>query len=96
LVWSLCIMLSVLGGSSEGNDQSELLSQCAIVSLFANIIAYITFSFLTHSRLIDRIQAEAFVSPADTHSLLDFRSVSKRNYRGFTYYYKQIYRLTAL
>ncbi len=70
LVWSLWLMLPVLGGSSEGNDQTELLSQGAIVSLLANIIAYITFSFLTHSRLIDRIQAEAFVSPADTHTPL--------------------------
>jgi PAS domain S-box-containing protein len=68
VVWTMWLMLPVLGGGSPGVDQSETLSQGAMVSLLANVIAYITFSLITKSRLIDRIQAEAFVSPADTNS----------------------------
>lgn len=65
VVWTLWLMLPVLGGEAVNIDQSESLSQAAIVSLLANIIAYVSVSMLTSSRLIDRIQAEAFVSPAD-------------------------------
>ncbi|MDT0583178.1 MULTISPECIES: PAS-domain containing protein [Alteromonadaceae] len=68
VVWTMWLMLPVLGGGSPGVDQSETLSQGAMVSLLANVIAYITFSLITKSRLIDRIQAEAFVSPADANS----------------------------
>ena len=70
VVWTMWLMLPILGGASAGIDQSESLSQAAMVSLLANIIAYITFSMTTSSRLIDRIQAEAFVSPADIRSPL--------------------------
>lgn len=70
VVWTMWLMLPILGGTTAGIDQSESLSQAAMVSLLANIIAYITFSMITSSRLIDRIQAEAFVSPADIRSPL--------------------------
>ncbi len=70
VVWTMWLMLPILGGATSGIDQSESLSQAAMVSLMANIIAYITFSMITSSRLIDRIQAEAFVSPADIRSPL--------------------------
>jgi len=70
VVFSMWLMLPVLGGSTAGIEQSESLSKGAMVSLLANIIAYITFSMITKSRLIDRIQAEAFVSPADVQSHL--------------------------
>lgn len=70
VVWTMWLMLPILGGSTAGIDQSESLSQAAMVSLVANIIGYITFSMITSSRLIDRIQAEAFVSPADIRSPL--------------------------
>ncbi|MBF7071960.1 PAS-domain containing protein [Glaciecola sp. MH2013] len=65
VVWTLWLMLPILGGGDPGKDQSEVLSQGAMVSLVANLIGYISFSLFTQSRLIDRIQAEAFVSPAD-------------------------------
>ncbi|MFB0912255.1 MAG: hybrid sensor histidine kinase/response regulator, partial [Glaciecola sp.] len=70
VVFSLWLMLPSFGGSAPGIVQSESLSKGAMVSLLANIIAYITFSMITSSRLIDRIQAEAFVSPADVQSPL--------------------------
>lgn len=70
VVWTMWLMLPVLGGTALSTQQSESLSQGAMVSLLANIIAYITFSMITSSRLVDRIQAEAFVSPTDVHSPL--------------------------
>jgi len=70
VVFSMWLMLPAFGGSMPGIDQSESLSKGAMVSLLANIMAYITFSLITSSRLIDRIQAEAFVSPADVQSPL--------------------------
>lgn len=70
VVWTMWLMLPILGNSSPLSNQSETLSQGAIVSLCANIIAYILFSLITQSRLIDRIQAEAFVSTGDAGSAL--------------------------
>jgi Na+/proline symporter/signal transduction histidine kinase/CheY-like chemotaxis protein len=74
IMWAMWLMLPIFNATSlgmgEGTQQSELLSQAAIVSLIANIVAYILFSMITSSRLIDRIQAEAFVSPADVRNSL--------------------------
>lgn len=45
-------------------SQSDLLSQGAVASLLVNALMYVIFSKLASARLIDKIQAEAFVSPA--------------------------------
>lgn len=44
--------------------QSNIVSQGALLSLLANILAYVGVSLISTPRLIDRIQAKAFVAPA--------------------------------
>jgi Na+/proline symporter/signal transduction histidine kinase/ActR/RegA family two-component response regulator len=68
IMWAMWLMLPIFNATDAMTQQSENLSQAAIVSLVANIIAYVLFSMVTSSRLIDRIQAEAFVSPADVRN----------------------------
>lgn len=63
ITWTMWLMLPVLGGNTSGFEQTDLISQGAMISLFANVLAFVGFSWLSQSRLIDRIQAEAFVSP---------------------------------
>lgn len=66
--WVLWLVLPVLNDGFDHVHQNELLSQGAIISLVANSIAYIAFSWFAPARLIDRIQAEAFVSPAEVRN----------------------------
>lgn len=63
LVWLMFLFIPILNGTSTGIS-SHLMSQGAIYSLLANIIFYIVFSRLSKPRLIDRIQAKVFVTPA--------------------------------
>ena len=62
--WTLWLIIPLLNEDMSIYSQSEILSQGALVSLFANAIAYIVFSRIAPARLIDKIQAEAFVRPA--------------------------------
>ena len=64
--WVFWLILPLTDMTISGYTQSEILSQGAIVSLFANTIAYYTFSRIAPARLIDKIQSEAFVHPLDT------------------------------
>lgn len=68
ITWVLWLVLPIVNSSSSDFEQSELLSQGAIISLIANAIAYALFSWFAPARLIDRIQAEAFVSPAEVRN----------------------------
>ncbi|MBT0588164.1 hybrid sensor histidine kinase/response regulator [Alteromonas oceanisediminis] len=63
--WILWLVLPALGEGFDPTRQDALLSKGAMISLGANALAYVVFSLLGHARLIDRIQAEAFVSPTD-------------------------------
>ena len=67
LCWVLLMMLPLTGNIDWGIDsaqsRSELISYGAFISLLANVIGYIAGSILSTERLIDRIQATAFVSP---------------------------------
>ena len=67
LCWVLLMMLPLTGNIDWGLDspqsRSELISYGAFISLFANTLGYIVGSLLSTERLIDRIQATAFVSP---------------------------------
>lgn len=63
VVW-LMFLLFPLVEPNGGGYQSEIVSQGAMLSLLANIIAYVGFSLISSPRLIDRIQARAFVAPA--------------------------------
>ena len=64
--WVFWLILPLTDMTISGYTQTEILSQGAIVSLFANTIAYYTFSRIAPARLIDKIQSEAFVHPLDT------------------------------
>ena len=68
ITWVLWLVLPIVNNSATDFEQSELLSQGAIISLIANALAYGLFSWFAPARLIDRIQAEAFVSPAEVRN----------------------------
>ena len=64
LLWLIFPLLSTQDWSSHNFDtRAEVISLGACISLIANIIGYIAGSLLARERLIDRIQATAFVSP---------------------------------
>ena len=67
LSWILMMMLALTGNMDwsvySAQSRSELISYGAFISLLANIVGYVVGSLLATERLIDRIQATAFVSP---------------------------------
>jgi Na+/proline symporter/signal transduction histidine kinase/CheY-like chemotaxis protein len=68
VVWVLWLILPIINESSGLVLHNAAISEGAILSLVANIIAYVVFSMLSHTRLIDRIQAEAFVTSVETRA----------------------------
>ena len=64
VIWTLWLLMPLVNENVSRIEQSELISQGAIISLCANALLYIAFSWFAQQRLVDRIQAEAFVSPA--------------------------------
>ncbi|MFQ3234593.1 MAG: Na+/proline symporter/signal transduction histidine kinase/CheY-like chemotaxis protein [Paraglaciecola sp.] len=64
--WILWLMLPLINDIPQGVLQNDTISAGAIYSLLANTVAYIVFSFVAEVRLIDRIQAEAFVTSTDS------------------------------
>lgn len=68
IIWVMWLVLPLVGEQVPRIEQNEMISQGALVSLAANTLAYIVFSWFAPPRLIDRIQAEAFVSPADVRN----------------------------
>lgn len=63
--WVMWLVLPTINNDFDQVHQNELLGQGAVIALVANAIGYVLFSIMAPARLIDRIQAEAFVSPAD-------------------------------
>lgn len=63
--WILWLWVPTFTDPYNYQNQNNALSIGALVSLVANALAYVFFSLRAPARLIDRIQAEAFVSPAD-------------------------------
>lgn len=67
LSWMLMMMLPLTGNMDwalySAQSRSELINYGALISLLANIVGYVVGSLLATERLIDRIQATAFVSP---------------------------------
>ncbi|MCV2403347.1 PAS-domain containing protein [Marinomonas sp. C2222] len=67
LTWVLIMMLPLTGDVEwvhrNVKPSSEHISYGAFISLVANIIGYVVGSLLSTERLIDRIQATAFVNP---------------------------------
>lgn len=64
VIWALWLVLPIVSEQVSQLEQNELISQGAMISLGANTLVYIIFSWFAPQRLVDRIQAEAFVSPA--------------------------------
>jgi len=62
IVWVLWLILPIINESSGLLLHNAAISEGAIFSLMANAIAYILFSMYSQANLIDRIQAEAFVT----------------------------------
>ena len=63
--WVLWLVVPVVDAGIPTLAATEFHSQGALVSLLANAIIYIVVSRATRPRLVDRLQAEAFVAPAD-------------------------------
>jgi Na+/proline symporter/signal transduction histidine kinase/CheY-like chemotaxis protein len=62
VIWLMFLLFPIIEPEAIAY-QTEVVSQGAVLSLIANIIAYVAFSMMSKPRLIDRIQAKAFVSP---------------------------------
>nr|WP_136250410.1 PAS domain-containing hybrid sensor histidine kinase/response regulator [Ningiella ruwaisensis] len=62
-VWLMFLLFPLIEPDSSAY-QSDIVAQGALLSLIANTLAYVGFSMISTPRLIDRIQASAFVSPA--------------------------------
>ncbi|MCY7295903.1 PAS domain-containing hybrid sensor histidine kinase/response regulator [Alteromonas sp. a30] len=60
-VWIWWLIVPLLNDNLLPQQQSEMISVAAVVSLFSNIGAFIVFSLLAPQRLADKIQAYAFV-----------------------------------
>ena len=69
VVWILWLILPIINESSGLFLHNAAISEGAILSLIANIIAYILFSMYSQTSLIDRIQAEAFVTSIEVTSI---------------------------
>lgn len=64
-IWLLWLLQPFYAGGAEVQEHSELITQAAMLGLAVNIVGYWLFSIMAHERLIDRMQAEAFVTPTD-------------------------------
>lgn len=65
MTWILWLMLPLLANQGSEGWHSTNISQAAMISLLANVFGYIVFSLLASERLIDKIQAQAYVSPKE-------------------------------
>ncbi|RZF77199.1 sensor histidine kinase [Pseudoalteromonas sp. CO325X] len=67
ICWMLFLMLPIMNTPTvlDSTAQQELITQGTLIALFANICCYISFSLGAQERLIDRIQAAAFVNPKE-------------------------------
>ncbi|MDN4502237.1 PAS domain-containing hybrid sensor histidine kinase/response regulator [Alteromonadaceae bacterium BrNp21-10] len=67
----LAFLLWPLITSNDIQQHTGIVSIGVIISLTANLICYLLFSLLTSERLIDKIQAAAFVNPNNPNLELD-------------------------
>lgn len=63
-VWLLWLVIPLFSLEQNAQIQSDTISIGAMLSLAVNTLAYVAFSITAPVRLVDRIQAQAFVSPA--------------------------------
>ncbi|MBE0369419.1 PAS domain-containing hybrid sensor histidine kinase/response regulator [Pseudoalteromonas aurantia] len=71
ICWVLFLMLPVLdaGAVMSYDFRQSVITQGTLIALFANIFCYVSFSLAAHERLIDKIQAAAFVNPKEQATL---------------------------
>ncbi|WJG08827.1 PAS domain-containing hybrid sensor histidine kinase/response regulator [Aliiglaciecola sp. LCG003] len=72
VTWVLWLLLPLTDGEPAYRLQTDTISIGAMLSLAANTLCYVFFSIFSHDSLIDRIQAQAFVSPREGQ-LSDFK-----------------------
>lgn len=65
MTWVLWLILPLINYETSQQIQSETISMGAMISLAANTFAFILVSTFTQDRLIDRLQAQAFVTPRE-------------------------------
>ncbi|MGJ8678916.1 PAS domain-containing hybrid sensor histidine kinase/response regulator [Paraglaciecola sp.] len=66
VVWILWLMLPAFEGNIDSQLTNNNISFVAMISLVANFVAYTFFSYIATERLVDRIQAQAFVAPRES------------------------------
>jgi len=84
ICWLLFLMIPVIQGIPNGTAtlQQSVMTQGTFIALFANIICYISFSLGAHERLVDKIQAAAFVNPKEQH---EFTKRSNKQIKATVY-----------
>lgn len=67
ICWVLFLMLPLVQGvpGETSYMQQSVITQGTFVALLANIVCYVVFSLSAHERLVDKIQAAAFVNPKE-------------------------------
>jgi len=67
LFWMLFLMYPLLEGAAINSStvQQAIITKGTFIALFANIVCYIAFSLGANERLVDKIQAAAFVNPRE-------------------------------
>jgi len=68
MVWVWWLFLPLLDGGAGHQQQSGVISLAAVISLLANVAAYVVFSWLSPPRLADKIQAQVFVDSEEQRS----------------------------
>ncbi|TDF35044.1 response regulator [Alteromonadaceae bacterium M269] len=63
--WVLWLFLPLVGEASYQELSSQMISRAAVVSFLINTTFYVVFSRLSTPRLIDKLQAQAFVDSQD-------------------------------
>lgn len=76
MTWILCLMLPLLSDQLAATWSSDNVSEAAIYALLANTLGYVFFSITATERLVDRIQAQAFVAPKEQHQILHKKALS--------------------
>ncbi len=85
--WTLFLLIPILSATTalDSGAQQNLITQGTLIALFANICCYISFSLGAQERLIDRIQAAAFVNPMEQ---LNFAKRLNKNVDATVYDFK--------
>lgn len=67
--WLLLLLFPLLSGTSEAGLDSEIISITATLALVVNLVFYVIFSLMAEPNLMDKLQAQSFVSAKESTSL---------------------------